>query len=224
MVEGADRWREVARREHGERYAHRYAARFASLAASGEPVHGEADLLESLAAPGARILDAGCGTGRVAGRLNDRGYAVVGVDADETMIEVARRQHPDLTWLVADLARLSLGDPVDVAILAGNVVPFVGAGSVPAVIARVAAHLVPGGLLVSGFGLRREQLPPGVPPVPLSAYDHACLAAGLQPRERFGGWDRSPQCEGYVVAVHQRPGTGLDQNADQNDCSRTEAV
>jgi SAM-dependent methyltransferase len=41
--------------------------------------------------PGATILDAGCGTGRYAGELARRGYAVEGVDASAEMIEIARK-------------------------------------------------------------------------------------------------------------------------------------
>jgi SAM-dependent methyltransferase len=41
-------------------------------------------------APGARVMDVPCGTGRIATRLADRGFAVVGVDAIETFLAVAR--------------------------------------------------------------------------------------------------------------------------------------
>lgn len=57
------RWRELDVDPEG------YAARFAAMAESGESVHGEADFVERLVEPGARVLDAGCGTGRIAVRL-----------------------------------------------------------------------------------------------------------------------------------------------------------
>src|SRR5215813_7407718 len=41
--------------------------------------------------PGATLLDAGCGTGRYAGELARRGYAVEGVDRSSELIETARR-------------------------------------------------------------------------------------------------------------------------------------
>jgi SAM-dependent methyltransferase len=41
-------------------------------------------------APGARVLDVPCGTGRIAKRLADRGLTVVGIDAIETFLGVAR--------------------------------------------------------------------------------------------------------------------------------------
>ena len=82
-----------------------YDARWARLAAAGESVHGEADLVEALLREtgGTRVLDAGCGTGRVAIELAARGFAVVGVDADPAMLSEARAKAPGLpgsrpTW------------------------------------------------------------------------------------------------------------------------------
>ena len=74
-----------------------YAARFARLAASGADMHGEATLCAALAPAGARVLDAGCGTGRVAIRLAEQGFQVAGLDVDDSMLAVAREQAPALT-------------------------------------------------------------------------------------------------------------------------------
>ena len=41
-------------------------------------------------ARGARVLDVPCGTGRIATRLADRGFAVVGIDAIDTFLAVAQ--------------------------------------------------------------------------------------------------------------------------------------
>ena len=75
-----------------------YDARWERLAASGVGVHGEADLIESLLSEtgGSTVLDAGCGTGRVAIELAARGCAVVGLDADPAMLAAARSKAPDL--------------------------------------------------------------------------------------------------------------------------------
>jgi SAM-dependent methyltransferase len=200
-----ERWRAVARRGSGEDYARRYAERFAQLAASGEDTHGEAAFVAALLAPGARVLDAGCGTGRVGARLADLGFDVVGADVDEAMVAVARELRPDLTWVVADLGTIDLGDPpFDAVVLAGNVVPFVEPPDLPAVGRRLAHHLHPDGLLVSGFGLDRRHLPSGAPVVPLQAWDRALTDAGLVLRARHGGWDGTPYAdEGYAVSIHE---------------------
>jgi 2-polyprenyl-3-methyl-5-hydroxy-6-metoxy-1,4-benzoquinol methylase len=200
-------WRALARRVTGENYARRFAERFAELEAAGEDVHGEAAYVAGLLAPGARVLDAGCGTGRVAARLADLGFDVVGVDVDEAMIEVARELRPDLRWVVSDLATLDLPEPAgrfDAAVLAGNVLPFVEVEELPTVAARLAAVLVPGALVVSGFGFDEAHLPPGAPILPLRAYDDAMAGAGFELATRHSGWDGSPYAgDGYAVSVHR---------------------
>lgn len=86
-----------------------YDSRWESMAAAGQNIHGEADLVESLLADsgGRSVLDAGCGTGRVAIELARRGYPVVGVDADEEMLGTARAKAPELSWISADLSDLA---------------------------------------------------------------------------------------------------------------------
>jgi SAM-dependent methyltransferase len=186
-----------------------YAARFAELAATGRDTHGEASLCAALVPAPARVLDAGCGTGRVAVRLAELGYLVAGVDVDPSMLEEARRAAPGLTWVEADLADLAAGDvpnlgEYDLVVAAGNVVPLVAAGTEAAVVAELAAALCPGGLLVAGFGLTPEYLPIPEAPVSLEAYDGFCAAAGLVPRQRYSTWDGQPyDREGYAVSVHQ---------------------
>ena len=202
---GGELWRTVAERNSGADYARRYAARFAELADAGEDVHGEAAFVTTLLAPGARVLDAGCGTGRVAARLADLGHEVVGVDVDEAMVAVARELHPELSWQVSDLAALDLGDErFDAVVLAGNVVPFLG--DLAAVAERLVDHLVPDGLVVAGFGLDSRHLPSGTPVVGLPAYDAALAGAGLVLDARHGGWAGEPYDEagGYAVSVHRQ--------------------
>src|SRR5690349_1971791 len=127
-----------------------YDRRFDELAASGASVHGEADLVEALA-PGPRVLDAGCGTGRVAIELAARGFTATGIDIDGRMLDAARRKAPDLPWIEGDLAATSLGETFDVVVLAGNVLIFVAPGTEPEVVRRSAEHLAPGGILIAGF-------------------------------------------------------------------------
>jgi SAM-dependent methyltransferase len=202
-----ERWREVARRGGGPGYARRYAERFARLEAAGQDVHGEAAYVAGLLAPGARVLDGGCGTGQVGARLADLGFAVVGVDVDEAMIAVARELRPDVRWIVSDLATLDLPEPAqpfDAVVLAGNVVPFLEAEALPAVAERLATVLAPGGVVVAGFGLDAAHLPAGSPVVPLAAYDEAIVRAGFALATRSSGWGGTPYAgEGYAVTVHR---------------------
>jgi SAM-dependent methyltransferase len=169
------------------------------MAERGENPHGEVDLLERLGATS--VLDAGCGTGRVAIELARRGHDVVGVDQDSDMLGAARRNAPDLTWVEGDLVGLELGRTFDTVVMAGNVMIFVEPGSEPAVIGRMAQHLGPGGRLVAGFQLR----PGGLD---LIGYDEAAAAAGLGLTARFASWDGDPWGDGggYAVSVHARRG------------------
>jgi SAM-dependent methyltransferase len=199
------RWNDLTGGDAGSAYAER----FARLAATGADLHGEARFCAALAPPGARILDAGCGTGRVAIRLAELGFDCVGVDLDASMLAEARRAAPGLTWLHADLSRLRLpgGDAgFDLVVAAGNVVPLLAAGTEAATVARLAAQLRPGGLLVAGFGLDPAHLPLAAAPVTAADYDGWCAAAGLTPVRRCATWDGADfDGGGYAVSVHRLP-------------------
>ncbi len=204
MADGT-RWQDLAGDDEGEAYAARLAAR----AATGADMHGEADRVEVvLGGRRGRVLDAGCGTGRVAVELARRGHEVVGVDLDPSMLAVARRDAPEVPWHEADLAALEaveLGDPFDVVVCAGNVVPLLAAGTEPAAVAAMTGVLRPGGRLVCGFGLDVAHLPLDHVPVTLDAYDAWCADAGLVLDERFATWEGAPfDGDGYHVSVHHR--------------------
>ncbi|GGQ55309.1 class I SAM-dependent methyltransferase [Streptomyces althioticus] len=198
------RWQELT----GGTTGSAYAARFEALARSGKDVHGEAAFCAALALAGARVLDAGCGTGRVMIRLAELGYDCVGVDLDASMLDVARAEAPHLPFFRADLAAfdpaaLGIAADFDVVVAAGNVLPLLTPGTEAAVVARLAAALRPGGLLVAGFGLDAAHLP--VPPtLTLPEYDACGAAAGLTLVDRFATWDAAPyEGGGYAVSVHR---------------------
>ena len=176
-----------------------YDDRWQRLADAGVNPHGEADLVSSFGP--ATVLDAGCGTGRVAIELARRGVDVVGTDLDPDMVAAALAKAPALTWVHTDLAALDLDARFDVVVLAGNVVPYVAAAHRPAAVAACARHLADGGRLVGGFQLR-----PGWPT--LADYDGWCADAGLTPENRWATWDREPYAGGdYAVSVHRAGAT-----------------
>lgn len=175
-----------------------YDVRFDQLEREGIDVHGEAAFVESLAPRS--VLDAGCGTGRVAIELDRRGVDVVGVDLDPSMLEAARRKAPHLPWVEGDLISVDVGRTFDVVVMAGNVMIFLEAGTEAAVVANVARRVRPGGHLVAGF-----QLQPGR--LAIDRYDEMCAAVGLVLSQRWATWDRQPWSAGgeYAVSVHRRP-------------------
>jgi SAM-dependent methyltransferase len=180
-------------RRSGDQYDETYERR----AAAGENVHGEADFLMRLEPRS--VLDAGCGTGRIARELARRGVEIVGVDLDEDMLSTARRKAPELEWHHADLATIHLGRVFEVVLLAGNVMIFLSPGSESAVVANLVRHLAPSGALIAGFSLRPGQLT-------VDQYDGLAAAAGLSLEERWSTWDRDPWRPGgdYQLSLHRR--------------------
>lgn len=209
-----------------------YAARFEALAATGQDIHGEATFCASLVPAEARVLDAGCGTGRVAIRLQDLGYRCVGVDADESMLAVAMEakvvgSRPD--WVLTDLSTLDLdqhGIPAgfDLCVAAGNVIPLLAEGTLGGTVWALTAALRTGGLLVTGFGLDPAHLPEGCPVTTLAAYDDACAVAGLEPLARHSTWQGTTfnEGDGYAVSVHRRtPAPAAQQNVRPRAADRS---
>ena len=135
-----NRWMELT----GETSGEDYAARFSALARSGKDVHGEARFCAALVPAGARVLDAGCGTGRVMIRLAELGYDCVGVDLDASMLAVAQKQAPELPWFQLDLTRfepdfLGIAADFDLVVAAGNVFPLLAADTEATVVKRLEA-------------------------------------------------------------------------------------
>lgn len=174
----------------------RYQERFDALAATGEDVHGEAGFVSKLSPES--VLDAGCGTGRVAIELARRGIPVVGVDNDASMLATARSRGPGVTWIQADVTTLDLGQVFDVVVMAGNVPLFTPPGTQAALVSGGARHVAPGGALVVGFQLGRGY--------ELDEYDRHCADAGLELDCRWATWSREsfPGDGSYAVLLHRR--------------------
>lgn len=184
----------------------RYAQRWRDLAANGMDLDGEARMVSALVPPGARILDAGCGTGRVGGYLAAHGYQVAGVDLDDYLIEQAMQDHPEGEWRVGDLASFDLsalklisgtgeGTGFDAIVCAGNVLTFLDPRSRRPVLANLARVLAPGGRLVTGFGAGRGYT--------FADYEHELRAAGLEIQYRYSTWNLHPfaQNSDFLVCI-----------------------
>ena len=137
-----------------------YIQRFRDLAAQGMDLVGEARLVDAMLSRGSRVLDAGCGPGRVGGHLASVGHDVVGVDVDPVLIAEAASVHPEARWIVGDLAELDLAaagapEPFDAIVCAGNVMTFLAPSTRTEVLRRLRAHVAADGRAAIGFGAGR---------------------------------------------------------------------
>ena len=178
-----------------------YEQRWVRMAAAGEATHGEADFVTTLDPPPASVLDAGCGTGRLAIELARRGCDAVGVDLDADMLAYARRRAPELTWVHGDLASVELGRTFDAVVMIGNVLVFCRPDDRPQIVGNLARHIAPGGVLVTGNAVER-----GADAFHPDELDRYAAAAGLAAEGRFSTWERDRDDRGrYAVTVHRRP-------------------
>jgi len=188
-----------------------YDAPYEERAAAGIDVHGEANLVEKLlrstlnqsaSTPPYRVLDAGCGTGRMSIELARRGIAIVGVDLDEVMLSQARAKAPHLDWRLGDLSTIGLDADFDAIVLAGNVMIFLTPGTEAATLANLTQSLKPGGLLVAAF----ELTPRPWSDMTLPTYDQLTTAVGLTPVARWSTWEQAPwtKADQYAVSVHRK--------------------
>ena len=180
-----------------------YIDRFRAMARAGNDLDGEARFIDAMAARGARILDAGCGPGRVGGYLSAAGHDVVGVDVDPTLIAAAEADHPGARWLVGDLAELDLpargvAEPFDIIVSAGNVMTFLAPSTRGQVLARLRTHLRTDGRLVIGFGAGRDY--------PFDRFLDDARAAGLHQDLLLSTWDVRPFDDDadFLVAILRR--------------------
>lgn len=110
----------------------------------------EAAIFERFAADfaDARVLELGCGAGRITQHLIALGAHVVGIDVSPAMIAHCERTLPDATFLVADMRDLSTceGSEFDVVVAGANVLDALGHDDRVAVLATVRRRLRSGGL------------------------------------------------------------------------------
>lgn len=67
-----------------------------------------------------KILEAACGTGRLAKRLYDNGYEVVGLDISEEMLDIARKRVPEINFVQDDIRDFDLNDRFDAVVCFGH--------------------------------------------------------------------------------------------------------
>ena len=166
-----------------------YIQRWRDLAAQGMDLVGEARLVDAMLGRGSRVLDAGCGQGRIGGHLASVGHDVVGVDVDPVLIAEATQLYPTARWLVGDLTELDLpaagiAEPFDVVVCAGNVMTFLAESTRGEVLRRMRAHVADSGRAAIGFGADRGYS--------FEEFLSHAEAAGWAPDLLLSTWDLRP--------------------------------
>ena len=102
-------------------------------------------------AQGTRVLDVGCGTGRLAPFLAGLGLDVRGVDLSPEMVRVARRDQPGFTFEVADLRSLPYADASLDGVVCWYSLMYLSPADRPLAFAELARVVAPSGLLATAY-------------------------------------------------------------------------
>jgi ubiquinone/menaquinone biosynthesis C-methylase UbiE len=171
-------------------------------------------LFADLVGEGKPVADVGCGPGRVTAVLRDLGLEAFGIDLSPGMIEVARREFPDLAFSVGSMTQLPLADDSVDGVLLWYSIIHVPDGELPAAFGHVRRVLRPGGTVLLGFhsGDTVNHKTAGYGGHPMSVYVHRrtpervaelLAAAGLQVSARLTleADEESLVPQGFVLAT-----------------------
>lgn len=108
------------------------------------PVREEPDVVAAAVPEGARVLELGCGVGRVTHPLLERGFAVTAVDESPEMLDRVRGART----VCAPIEELDLGETFDAVLLASFLVHAADAALRRALLRTCVRHLAPGGCVL----------------------------------------------------------------------------
>ncbi len=89
--------------------ADKYTSEFSFVHQYGNSVMG---LIE--ADKNSTVLDLGCGNGALTKALQEKGYAVKGMDASKELLDIARKNYPDIEFVQGDATHFEFSEPFDV--------------------------------------------------------------------------------------------------------------
>jgi len=120
-------------------------------------VSAEADWLVDRLGPACRrVLEPGCGTGRLLEALAARGLELTGLDLSEPMAAYARERVPGADVVLADMTDFDLGRRFDGAICAISTVSLLSPDGFARHLEAMARHLVPDGRYLVQQGIARD--------------------------------------------------------------------
>ena len=145
----------------------------------------------SLLPPGARLLDAGCGSGQKARFFEDRGFHVLGIDFSEKLLEIARQTATASEFRLLDLRDIGMLAEEFEGVFAQASLLHIPKTEALSAIEGMVSRLVPQGLLYIGVKAQR----PGHPEEELVTendygYDYERFFSYYTPNEMRGYVDR----------------------------------
>lgn len=102
---------------------------------------------KSMLQPHARVLDVGCAAGRDTRILKDMGFDVIGSDLAKNLLTIARRENPDIVFVLADIRELPFADNSFDAIWSSAVLHHVHKTEMPKVLGEFWRTLDKDGIL-----------------------------------------------------------------------------
>lgn len=101
--------------------------------------------------PNMTCLDLGCGNGALTAKLRETGLSVIGMDASEELLAIAKTQHSQIEFIQGDATDFVLKNPVDV-VFSNAVFHWIDTEKQSAMLHNVFQALKPGGQFVFEFG------------------------------------------------------------------------
>lgn len=144
-----------------------------------------ASFADAVADAGGGVVDVGCGTGRIARWLAERGLRVHGVDPSEGMLAIARAAQPSARWSLGSATDVPAADASAGGVLAWYSLIHVPPASLDAAAVELARVVRPGGVALvaaqSGSGMRTIASAYGTDATLTAwAHDAAALASALE--------------------------------------------
>ena len=168
-------------RDSYDTVAENYATLVRNALTSDPYLNATLALFADLVGRGAPVADIGCGPGHVTAHLRDAGLLPFGIDLSPGMIEVARRDHPELDFRVGSMTALDLADGSAAAIVSWWSIIHLPRDVVPQAFAEFHRVLAPGGVLLLGFhvGTESTHKTSGYGGHPMNIHVHRWTASGL---------------------------------------------
>lgn len=118
------------------------------------------------------VIDLGCGTGEHVHALQEKGFEITGVDISETMIDIAKKRYTNSKFILEDLQKYKVENPVDSVIcIFGTFNYLIKNEDVSESIENIKNNLMPEGLLIleiwNSYPVQRIKKKP-IAPVSLS--------------------------------------------------------